>query len=218
MKKGGKSQTNKDEAPTAKTPLKQAISQTTACCIIPPHDVWQQIQDIREQNDKSYGKWMPHINFLFPFIPVGQFSQGAEMLRNSSEFQQIRPFRVRLTNIYYAEDSKYLWVKPEVITEETQTKVQNKSKQRKKETTIKDKLTELQAAVQRVFPHCKHTGGGEFVPHLTLGQWSKDTIKQAQQTIQEKWIPIEFEVNEISMISRNGPDDPFEVQETITLG
>src|SRR3989338_5937308 len=106
-----KKATQKSET-TAKPVLKQAISQTTACCIIPPEDIWPQIQQIREQNDKSFGKWMPHINFLFPFIPVGQFTQAAELLRSNTDFQQIRPFRVRLSELYYACDSKYIWVKP----------------------------------------------------------------------------------------------------------
>jgi 2'-5' RNA ligase len=208
-----KKATQKNET-TSKPVLKQAISQTTACCIIPPEDVWPQIQQIRAQNDKSFGMWMPHINFLFPFIPVGQFTQGAEILRNNADFQQIRPFRVRLSELYYVVDSKYIWVIPEVLTD---TEPQTKSKGKKKEIKKKDKLCELQAAVQRVFSHCTHTGGGEFNAHLTLGQWTKDTIKQAQNELQANWIPIEFEVNQICMISRDGPDDPFEVKETVLL-
>lgn len=34
----------------------------SAVCIIPPKEVWEDIQELREENDKAYARWPPHIN------------------------------------------------------------------------------------------------------------------------------------------------------------
>lgn len=39
----------------------------TAVCVVPPTPLWPQIQSIRATHDKSYIRWMPHINILYPF-------------------------------------------------------------------------------------------------------------------------------------------------------
>jgi hypothetical protein len=43
---------------------------TSACCLIPPDDLWGQIQEIRQKHDKSFDRWPPHIKCvrLVPFL------------------------------------------------------------------------------------------------------------------------------------------------------
>lgn len=67
----------------------------SAICIIPPKNIWSQIQAIRAVHDKSYIRWMPHINLMYPFYEdVGSNFEkagqsAAEALKN------IQPFEVR---------------------------------------------------------------------------------------------------------------------------
>ena len=50
---------------------------TSAVVIIPPEPLWGQIDDIRKQFDRSYGRWMPHINLIYGFLPESYFSEAA---------------------------------------------------------------------------------------------------------------------------------------------
>ncbi|OLN95647.1 Nuclear poly(A) polymerase 1 [Colletotrichum chlorophyti] len=43
-------------------------SHDTALCLIPPKEQWPSIDRLRFDNDKSYSKWPPHVNLLYPFI------------------------------------------------------------------------------------------------------------------------------------------------------
>jgi 2'-5' RNA ligase len=50
-----------------------AKSHHTAVAIIPPVEVWEPIQAIRQVHDRQFHRWMPHINLLYPFYPAEQF-------------------------------------------------------------------------------------------------------------------------------------------------
>ena len=47
---------------------KRDLRHTSAVVICPPSSQWGPIQEIRSFNDKSYARWMPHINLLYPFL------------------------------------------------------------------------------------------------------------------------------------------------------
>ena len=67
----------------------------SAVCIVPPNCLWQQIQNIRVVHDKSYVRWMPHINLMYPFYnDEGEnferaAHQAAEALRSFPPFKVI---------------------------------------------------------------------------------------------------------------------------------
>ncbi len=43
----------------------------SAVVVIPPVELWGDIQDIRKDNDKAYERWMPHINmYVFYYVYV----------------------------------------------------------------------------------------------------------------------------------------------------
>ena len=50
-------------------PLRVSMSRTysTAVVLVPPQDVWPEIQAIRQQYDRHFDRWMPHITLLYPF-------------------------------------------------------------------------------------------------------------------------------------------------------
>ena len=54
-----------------------------------------------------------------------------------------------------------------------------------------------------------------FQPHLTLGQ---DTRGRLMENIKSTWRPLEFDVKEIHLISRENDRTPFKIKQTIPLG
>jgi hypothetical protein len=43
---------------------------SSAVVVMPPESMWTQIQDIRAKHDKSYARWMPHINLVRSYFVV----------------------------------------------------------------------------------------------------------------------------------------------------
>jgi hypothetical protein len=67
----------------------------SAICIIPPKNIWSQIQTIRAVHDKSYIRWMPHINLIYPFYEdLGSTFEKAGQSA-AEALKHIRPFKVR---------------------------------------------------------------------------------------------------------------------------
>ena len=45
----------------------------TSLCVIPPKELWDEINKIRKNHDKAFDRWPPHINILFPFVEAELF-------------------------------------------------------------------------------------------------------------------------------------------------
>lgn len=71
-------------------------SHKSTVCIIPPLAVQQAVQRIRCFQDKSFVRWPPHINLLYPFIedtgPAALQEAGDTMV---AALAQVPPFQVR---------------------------------------------------------------------------------------------------------------------------
>ena len=71
----------------------QAAGKThkTALCLVPPRRVWDAIQEVRVRYDKSFARWPPHVNLLYPFCEPEHFEEAAELckeaLRSTESFQ-----------------------------------------------------------------------------------------------------------------------------------
>jgi 2'-5' RNA ligase len=65
---------------------------TTALCIIPPKECWKQIQKIRETYDPAYQRWMPHINFFFPFYKSSTFEECEKILKEP--LSKLKPIKI----------------------------------------------------------------------------------------------------------------------------
>ena len=96
------------------SPLKVVKS---ALIVMPPSDKWGAIQQIRRCHDKSYYRWMPHINVMYPFVPDnrdgGEFARAAAAARDA--LARVQPFRVRLERFGHFVHGKYsctLWLDP----------------------------------------------------------------------------------------------------------
>eukprot|EP00960_Hanusia_phi_P021867 647976-Hanusia_phi.AAC.1 len=66
----------------------------SALCLIPPGELWPRIQQLRAQHDKSFQRWPPHVNLLYPFVPEQDFAAAAA--RAEEALRGMRPFNVSL--------------------------------------------------------------------------------------------------------------------------
>lgn len=224
--KGAAKASGKGSKATASSSSSSTATTNSACVIIPPHDLWDAIQAIRSANDTSFDRWPPHINILWPFLPQTQFSEVEASIASSTKFQNLRPFTVRLSTFTYTRGSKYVHLVADIIDGNTREKmpwppVQAKGKRDQEITTP---MIELFNTMMGLFPGCERPFNDEsgnpseyFLPHLSVGQFDQNTIKESVRSLQEHWTPIEFEVTEIVLMARSGPNKPFQTISTIPL-
>ncbi|KAI1503083.1 hypothetical protein F5X99DRAFT_376760 [Biscogniauxia marginata] len=55
-------------------------SHDTALCIIPPTELWSSVDRLRSIYDKSYEKWPPHVNLVYPFVRIEDLPRAAESI------------------------------------------------------------------------------------------------------------------------------------------
>jgi hypothetical protein len=73
-------------------------SHKSTVCIIPPLAVQQAVQSIRCFKDKSFVRWPPHINLLYPFIEdQGPAFENAATAAVGA-LADVQPFEVRELN------------------------------------------------------------------------------------------------------------------------
>ncbi|KAL1868966.1 hypothetical protein VTK73DRAFT_3427 [Phialemonium thermophilum] len=55
-------------------------SHDTALCLIPPRHLWSPVNRLRALYDKSYEKWPPHVNLVYPFVRPENLPLATELL------------------------------------------------------------------------------------------------------------------------------------------
>lgn len=175
-------------------PLIEKPVHRSALVVIPPEDLWQPIQAIRKHHDKSYQRWMPHINLLYGFLPESHFEQAQERLQ--SRLRHRRPFQLRLRELHRFEHGKSvtLWLKPD--------------------TEPPDTLQQIQADCQELFPTCTEQSRRSefgFTPHLTVASLPKDRPLPGLRPVD-----IRFEVDALHLISRRAKE-PFKSRGSVSL-
>lgn len=176
---------------------------TSAVVVVPPKESWGQIQAIRQQYDKSFDRWPPHINLLYPFVPQADFHDAAAKLKNHFATSPLPAFNVSFEGFRFFQHGKSsctVWCDP-------------KLKQG-------NELTTLQGQLHSVFPFCDDLStrsADGFQPHLSVGQFSgKAEVDKKISEFMGGWKPIHFEVSEVFLIARRG-DDPFVFKYKISL-
>lgn len=173
----------------------------TAIVLIPPLDLWGQIQTIRARYDRQYHRWVPHINLIYPFHLLNRLSKDREALQGAC--QSVRPFEVELGGLRWfrhRELGHTIWTAPQP----------------------RQALVELQRVLLRAVPDCddlNHFAQG-FEPHLSLGQvQTRGGLEKVLAQLQAQWRPIHFRVDRVSLIARGDPPkDQFRVVEEWSLG
>lgn len=62
----------------------------TAVVIIPPENLWQPIQQIRQKHDRHFRRWMPHITMIYPFRPRTQFDELAIQFQSACRLKSMK--------------------------------------------------------------------------------------------------------------------------------
>lgn len=173
---------------------------TSACCIIPPENKWETIQEIRQKYDRQIHRWMPHINLLYPFRPEDQFGNAERSLLNICS--QIKSFQISFKKFRYFEHRHgnfTLWLEPEP----------------------KDLVIKLQSELLKGFPDCNDLNKFQdgFTPHLSVGQLrGPKNLKNVMFQLQRSWKELICDIKEIYFISReNIKTSRFHVKKTIPL-
>jgi len=175
-----------------------AMTHKTALCLIPPENVWEQIQSIRSIHDKAYPRWMPHINLIYPFVPESEFSNIQIQLE--SILKSRKPFEIQFDQTSF----HYFKQKANECTFHLRPK-------------LTENIIELQQIIQNFLSN-NVTKTRPFEAHLTLGQATTSRISDIMIEMKAKWKPITFTIDRICMISReNDPQDLFSIKNQISL-
>ncbi len=171
---------------------------TTALTLVVPCELHTEINSIRSQYDRAYPRWLPHINFLFPFVPEDQFDSIAARLE--PVLKSFGSFELELSELGSFKQGKGLTVhiKPKDST----------------------RLKELFELIRKTLPEIqsKHD---EFNPHLTIAQFKKAEF-EAKKPELEAWLSknnFKFTVDHICILERSKTDNnvPFSVNRPVML-
>jgi len=173
----------------------------TAAVVIPPHDVWEPIQEIRRRHDRKLRRWMPHITLIYLFCEPSQFRSVAE--ETTVQSRELAPFDLTLTTFNTFGHGKghfTVWLTPEP------------------DESVRDLHAAVWTAVSCDEDHEPRIE--RFTPHLSVGQvrgrrWRDELLEE----LASSWQPVRFRVSEVYFIVRdNPPDDVFRTAQTIRLG
>ncbi len=169
----------------------------TAVVVVPPRELWEPIQRIRQRHDRKVRRWMPHITLLYPFVPPAQFRDVLPKLRQAC--REAAPFQVtlrRMDTFCHRSERYTMWLEPEPseplvrLYERLWTSVWTEPVSRR------------------------------FRPHLSVGQVEGRARRdELVARLQADWRPLSFLVERVSVLCREEPpDDVFRVEEEIRLG
>ena len=173
-------------AETEKEWTKRDLRHTSAVVICPPTSTWEPVQRIRAVNDKSYTRWMPHINLLYPFLlddgedGDGNFDRAAAKAREA--LRDIEPFTVSLRTFGHFAHAKSctVWLHPSGDGVEDMEDANAASDSLP---PVSDGVMATQAALERAFPFANDLSTispAGFTPHLSVGQYDdKETASEA---------------------------------------
>ena len=179
----------------------QGLVHTSALCFCFPEALAsnQAVQSIRREHDKAYLRWMPHINFVYPFVPRREFP--AYLAKLLAALQSSERFVLCFDHIgHFAQRN-------DTVTFNLQLDSASLAHCRSLHRGIVDECPELRGR------------RGQFVPHLTLGQCRKEDLAVRKRAIQEQlMLPIRVDLESLMLIARNGQEDPFEIVSELRLG
>lgn len=142
--------------------LKTNLDTTTALAFVLPDEFVEKINLIRQKYDKAVNRWPPHINFLFPFLPVSEF----EIIESQLEsLQQFGSFQINFNRLGYFSQGKDNITFHLKLDYESEIKFQSLFKE-----------------IRKLLPNVT-VKRPDFHPHLTLGQCQISNWSEIEQEI-----------------------------------
>jgi len=169
---------------------------TTALTLILPNTPF--INGTRSEHDNAYQRWMPHINFMFPFVEEIHLETMKQKLEKA--FGNQKSFKLDLSNLDCFQQKKRttFHLKPSSQTE----------------------LNKLYTIIRKTLPevYVKHP---QFKAHLTLGQCPKKDYPELKKTLELAMANenLVFNIDGIYIIQRSKEDKtvPFKIVHKISF-
>ncbi|OQR88720.1 hypothetical protein ACHHYP_06672 [Achlya hypogyna] len=156
------------------------------------------VQTARQAHDRSFERWPPHINLLYPFLAAPSTQLETIVPRLAAAVARSPVIRGQFSNLGHFQHSPkratvFLAPDPSTRTE----------------------IQALQACLQAAFPEVNHDTR-PFEPHLTLGQAGGGAAGTAtlRRKLETAVLPAAAEgwtIASVVVLERNGQDDPFRV-------
>ena len=129
--------------------------------------LWNDVQEIRSQKDKSFYRWPPHINLLFPFLPSSNSSAPVEKTL-SVVCAQLPPIVLRFSRFSFFEHrhSCTVFLSPASCPDDGDHAISDRENGH-------HVLQQLHMRLMKRFPMCDRDfkrSKGLYQPHLTVGQ------------------------------------------------
>ena len=206
------------------------LRHTSAVVLIPPPSSWGDIQAVRASRDKSYLRWMPHVNLLYPFVEDDEagenFARAARVAREALASHAPFPCALsRRARFFEHRGSVTAWRAPEDVDAEADD--DDDAEAASAAPVSSARVAALQAALESAFPFADDLGaiGGDgFVPHLSVGQWravadADAFFAEALPTTDGEFPkPDAFDADAVYLISRPSDVAPFRIRARVPLG
>ena len=214
--------------PEPRTWTRKDLRHTSAVVLIPPPSSWRDVQAVRASRDKSYLRWMPHVNLLYPFVEDDEagenFARAARVAREALASHAPFPCALsRRARFFEHRGSVTAWRAPEDVDAEADDDDDKASSA----PYSSARVAALQAALESAFPFADDLGaiGGDgFVPHLSVGQWravadADAFFAEALPTTDGEFPrPDAFHADAVYLISRPSDVAPFRIRARVPLG
>src|ERR1700760_3515011 len=163
-------------------------TQTALAILVPPH-LSAEIDTIRSLHDKAFGKWQPHINILYPFVPLDCLNNVVRTIR--AGFVNERNTKLRLefdgVGVFRHRKNATVYLKPTVESEEQLQQ-------------LRTHLISCIGATNMAQP----INGSEYHPHLTVGQanLNRDGELDVLDEKAKKLLTIEWDTMQLAVLKR----------------
>ena len=218
--------------PEPRTWTRKDLRHTSAVVLIPPPSSWRDVQAVRASRDKSYLRWMPHVNLLYPFVEDDEagenFARAARVAREALASHAPFPCALsRRARFFEHRGSVTAWRAPEDVDAIASSAPEASSAEASSAPYSSARVAALQAALESAFPFADDLGaiGGDgFVPHLSVGQWravadADAFFAEALPTTDGEFPrPDAFHADAVYLISRPSDVAPFRIRARVPLG